>query len=118
MLCLAEIDAGAERARQELLFLSKLMNLVELVGGIESQPNVSGALGFADVYRCPTCRTGDYIRVSKDSESLVEQLSALRVHALERVGRVVVMAQHASSLPHPNAPDLALGRLPVLLGPP
>jgi hypothetical protein len=51
MTCVGTIDGGAQRARDELLFLSAL--LVELSGGVEVQPNLSGALGFADVYRSP-----------------------------------------------------------------
>jgi hypothetical protein len=101
MPCLGEIDAGAERARQELLFLAKLIQLVQFASGVERQPNIAGAFGFADIYRCPTCGAADFIRMNKASERLLESLSALRVYALECVGRVVEMAEHNASFSGP-----------------
>lgn len=103
MACLAEIDAGSAEAQRELLFLFKLIELVQLPGSIEPQPKVSGALGFSDVYRCSACRADDFIRINKASEGLLKSLAALRVMALENVGRVVEMARHGGSVSRPGS---------------
>jgi hypothetical protein len=77
--CLAEIEAGSKQAYSELLFLAQLIELVQLAGGTERQTYIPRAFGFTDIYRCPTCGTDDFIRVNKASQSLIEDIAALRI---------------------------------------
>ena len=92
MKCLDTIDAGSAQARAELLFLAVLLG--DLGYRIEPGTDLSGSLGFTDVYRCPACRTDDFIRMEKASVSLLEDLAALRVLARERVRQLVERLDH------------------------
>src|SRR5690349_4771742 len=90
MACLGTIESGSARARDELLFLVRLN--VELGGGVEPFPQLSGCLGFSDVYRCPAFGAGDFLILDKASEDLLETLAALRARALELIEKKVEMA--------------------------
>jgi hypothetical protein len=87
MACIAEIDAGSAEAQKELLFLAEL--LLQLRDRIDPRTDISGSFGFSDIYRCPTCRAGDFIRLNKVSVSLIKDLAAFRVRALERVRHLI-----------------------------
>lgn len=97
MQCLAEIDCGAARARAELLFLAEL--LFQLGHSINPRTDISGPLGFSDVFRCPACRTGDYIQLSKISVTCEKDLAALRLRALEGVRHVIEIINRHGLLP-------------------
>jgi len=91
MACLGEIDCGASQARAELLFLVSL--LVELGDCIEPQTDITGALGFSDVYRCPAMGADDFINLAKPSVGLHETLAALRTRALKLVAQFSKVAR-------------------------
>ena len=90
MACLGEIDGGSAQARAELLFLTTL--LVQLGDRVEPGADLSGALGFSDVYRSSTFGAGDFIRVEKPSVGLLKDLAALRVRASNLVAHLIEVA--------------------------
>ena len=97
MACVGEIDAGADRAREELLFLVSL--LIKLIGRVETFSNITCSLGFADIYRSPAfVGADDFIRVNKAPKDLLDFLAALRIRASEAVDCLIERANH-SSLP-------------------
>lgn len=83
MSCIGTIDGGAQRAREELLFLNGL--LIKLGCCIEVQSNLPRSLGLTDIYRSPAFGAGNFIRINKASEDLTESLATLRSLANERV---------------------------------
>ena len=97
MACLDTIDCGADRAASELVFLHGL--LIELTGGVEFLPEIACTLGFSDVYRSPAFGTGDFIRLEKAPEDLLELLATLRVLATERVEELIEVANHGPTPP-------------------
>lgn len=101
MACIGEINAGADRARAELLFLVRL--LVQLGDRVEPQTEFTGTLGLTDVYRNSAFRADDFIRVEKPSISLLEDIAALRIRALKRVRQSVEIAtSHCGLAGQPN----------------
>ena len=74
---------------------------VQLVGEVEGPPYITGTLAGTDVFRCAAMGAGDFLRVEKASENLLERLTALRALTLERVGKLVEMTDA-----HGKAPDL------------
>jgi|SRR4029079_17770005 hypothetical protein len=84
------IDCGSSLARQELIFLITL--LVELGDSIDPGADLSGSLGFSDVYFLPAPWAGDFIQLEKPSVSLLEYLGTLRARALKLVRHRIEMA--------------------------
>ncbi len=99
MSCVGKIDAGGDRAREELLYLSSL--LIEFGGGIEQFPNGPVSFGFTDIYRCPALGTDNFIRVQKVSEDGLEHLATLRVLTREVVEYLVQVANRHGESPVP-----------------
>ncbi len=99
MSCIGEIEAGGDRAREELLFLSGL--LIEFGGGIEQFPNGPVSFGFTDVYRCSALGADNFIRVHKFSEDGLEHLATLRVLTREIVEHLVEVANRHGESPVP-----------------
>ena len=97
MTCLAELDCGAQRAREELLFLHSL--LIEVGETVDPFANLPMTLGFSDVFRCPALGAEDFIRLNKASVGLLEGIAALRVKARERVISLIEQANRHDTLP-------------------
>jgi hypothetical protein len=104
MACLAEIDCGSAQARHELFFLAALF--IELGDGIDPRTDLSGTLGFSDVYRCPAFGADNFIRLEKASIGLMKDLATLRLRALKRVRHLIEIAGHGGS------PDESLSHKP------
>jgi hypothetical protein len=90
MTCVGTIDCGSSQARAELLFLVDL--LIHLGDRVDPASDLSGTLGFTDIFRCPAEGTDNFIKVEKASVGVMRDLAALRIRALERVRHLVEMA--------------------------
>ncbi len=94
------IEAGHDRAVDELLFLTGL--LVEFGCRVEVLTQRPMTLGFSDIFRSPTFRADDFIGVEKASEDLLERLAALRILANKFVLHLVETANRHGESPMPD----------------
>ena len=95
MTCVGTIDCGASQARAELLFLVDL--LIQLGDRVEPASDLSGTLGFTDIYRCPALGADNFIKLAKASVGLLDDIAALRARARDLVRHRVEMAGHIHS---------------------
>jgi hypothetical protein len=89
MTCVGTIDCGSSQARAELLFL---VELIQLGDRVEPASDLSGTLGFTDIYRCPALGADNFIKLEKASVGLLDDIAALRVRARDLVRHCIETA--------------------------